>query len=66
MYLKVVAEEGDEEEREEKKVISGRRPFLWSCNHSLFPSSPYMWKMKQNQLDRHLRTLDDAGSNHHD
>ena len=41
MYLKVVAEEGDEEEREEEKVISGcRPPFLWSCYHSLFPMGP--------------------------
>ena len=30
LYLEVVAEEGDEEgdEEEEKKVITGRRPFL--------------------------------------
>ena len=40
MYLEVVAKEGDEEEREEKKVISGRRPYLWSWDHSLFPSHP--------------------------
>ena len=40
-YLKVVVEEGDKEEREEnEKVISGRRLFLWSCGHSLFPLSP--------------------------
>ena len=42
MYFDVVAEQGDEDEREEeeKKVISGRRPFLWSCDHSFFPSRP--------------------------
>ena len=41
MYLEVVAEGEDEEEREEeKKVISGRRLFLWSCDHNLFPLCP--------------------------
>ena len=49
MYLKDVAEEGDEEE---KIVISGHRPFLWSCDHSLFPSRLYTWKEKRRMQQR--------------